>query len=331
VKTWGLLTAFALYSLQAAASIPPELVDAEVAVPAHAEPVGAGPDFDQVRRHHASLEIQIALHLYAQGDDFRAVTALKRWMVLDQSPYSESMGHLMIGQVYRRNRQPGLAIRNFQMAALTLEPQNRLWAHLMANQELCDTLFAYVECRARLSALQEAPMSAIQRDVLDYQLLFTDVVLRRDSVNQGRAQRIRNQELSARALGLVERDRAFDDLPTKSKLAAGLLSIVPGMGQVYNGRYVDAALSLGLTGGLGALTWYTWTTYESIPWTAVLGSLTLGFYVGNIVNAVVDAERINTEIYRTFFEDLRMEYWPQVGFDIDGEDVVFSWQFRSLL
>lgn len=294
---------------------------------AEAPPVNA--EFDQIRQHHASLEVQIALRLFAEGDDFRAVTALKRWMVLDQTPHAESKGHLMIGHVYRRNRQPGLAMRNFQNAAKTLEPHERMWAHLMANQELCDTLFAWVECRARLSTLREAAMSAEQRDVLDYQLLFADVVLRKDSVNLGRAERIRNDELSKRASALVGRDSAFDDLPTKSKLAAGFLSIVPGMGQVYNGRYIDAGLSLGLTGGLGALTWYTWTTYESVPWTAVLGTLTLGFYVGNIVNAVVDAERINTEIYQTFFNDLRMQYWPHVGFDIDGESVVFSWQFRS--
>lgn len=285
------------------------------------------PSFEDVRRYQASLEVQIALRLYADFDDFRAITAIKRWMILDGTQRAEGLGSLMVGQIYRRNQRPMLAIRSFENAARNMPDDQRIWAHLMATQEVCIPLDAYIECHKRLTAIADAPMTDEQREVLDYQLLFTEVVLRQRSVNANSAAVFAVPELKTKAEGLIRQNQAFEELPTKSPALAGIMSIIPGLGHVYNGRYIDALLAMTLTGGSGALTWYTWDRYRSVPWTAVLGTVTLGFYVGNIVNAVVDARHINTELYRAFFDALKSEYWPYVVFDIDEDAVHFRWEF----
>jgi TolA-binding protein len=98
-------------------------------------------------------------------------------------------------------------------------------------------------------------------------------------------------------------------IPRKSPTVAGSLSIVPGLGQIYLGRYQDAAVALIISGGT------LWAAYEAfdkdLP---VLGAmLTLvgaGFYTGNIYSAVSGAHKYNRRQNEQFYEQLSLTFEP---------------------
>jgi len=100
-----------------------------------------------------------------------------------------------------------------------------------------------------------------------------------------------------------ELDRA-DHLPEKNPKLAGALSIFPGAGQMYTGRYQDGLAALVVNGGL------FWAAYESFDNDLnALGGLIsivgLGFYTANIYGAVSSAHKYNQAQKQGFVEQLR--------------------------
>lgn len=98
--------------------------------------------------------------------------------------------------------------------------------------------------------------------------------------------------------------RALPPLPTRSPLAAGLLSaLLPGAGQLYAGEPRDALSALALNGlfmgGTAAL-----VRQRAWPAVALTGLFTLGFYTGNIVSAANAASRRNQRYARARMEEL---------------------------
>jgi tetratricopeptide (TPR) repeat protein len=97
----------------------------------------------------------------------------------------------------------------------------------------------------------------------------------------------------------------LQEMPRKSPRLAGTLSaLLPGAGQLYNGRYREAGMAFVLNaafiaGGIQAID--TGNT--------VLGAILLffeaGWYGGNIYNAVNTAHKTNRRHYRTKLEQLR--------------------------
>ena len=94
------------------------------------------------------------------------------------------------------------------------------------------------------------------------------------------------------------------DLELKSPGLAGTLAVIPGLGQLYCGRYEDALAAFGVNLGL------FWAAYESfdndLP---VLGSLLAivgsGFYVANIYSAVNSAHKYNRARQHRFGDQLK--------------------------
>jgi tetratricopeptide (TPR) repeat protein len=95
-----------------------------------------------------------------------------------------------------------------------------------------------------------------------------------------------------------------DQLPRKRPVLAGALSVVPGAGQLYIGRYQDALAALIVNGGLA------WAAYDSFDndLNGLGGLLTmvgLGFYTANIYGAVSGAHKFNRDRQREFVEQLK--------------------------
>ena len=97
-----------------------------------------------------------------------------------------------------------------------------------------------------------------------------------------------------------------DAIPQKSPALAGTLSIVPGAGQLYCGRYQDALIAFLLNTGL---IWAAVDAYNQDQY-ALGGLLTFvgaGFYAGNIYGAVSDAHKYNRDQKNRFKENLRWQ------------------------
>ncbi len=332
------LTAFIcalLWSANVLAAEPAELVNTavseavEATEDATAAPEKSAPtDFEAHLSRQASVEVQLGLRFFEAYDDYRAITALKRYAILAQSPEAHFLSNLMVGQIYHRNEKPQLSALAFERAyEHAQDPEQKAFAYLLGVQELCLPLSYYVDCRSRLQQFGQTRMPENARDLVDYQVLYTDVVLRSEYVSDQRAELFRDEDLKAKAKELIAADKAFHEIDLKSPALAGVLSgVIPGAGQMYNGRWIDGLMSLTFVSLFGAATWYSFAKLDSVPlgiFTAVLGA---GFYSGGIYNAVTDAQRINAERYLAFFDDLK-RLWPRVTFAISGPSVTFGYAF----
>ncbi len=279
-------------------------------------------------KREAQKELKVGLQLYAERDDYRAITALKRYRILDASLQSRYLSNLMIGQIYHRNSQPELAafaFENAQSAAPDL--YSKTFSYLLTNQQSCVALSFYFDCAGRLEGLKNEKLDDTTRDLVDYQSLFVDVVLRRN-IDAKRASLIQSPLLKKKAASLLIEDQRFRDLSLKSPVLSGVLSaVLPGSGQLYNGRPWDALLSLSFNALFAGATYYSYKELDNIPLTIISGVAFLGFYIGNITNAVTDSQRINAETYRKFFENLKSNHWARVHFQIDEENVSFGYRF----
>jgi hypothetical protein len=100
--------------------------------------------------------------------------------------------------------------------------------------------------------------------------------------------------------------------PRKRPAAAGLLSaVIPGLGQAYAGSWSGAAVALALTGTLAVAT--VELARHDLPWaagaTGLMGSV---FYVGNVMNAVDLAERVNERATRPAYDELEQLLLPEL-------------------
>lgn len=85
-------------------------------------------------------------------------------------------------------------------------------------------------------------------------------------------------------------------LKLKKPGLAATLSILPGLGRVYTGNYIDAGLSLLV---IGTFSWQSYTGFDQNGISSVYGWLTggiaAGFYFGNIYGSYRAAELINKQ------------------------------------
>jgi tetratricopeptide (TPR) repeat protein len=119
------------------------------------------------------------------------------------------------------------------------------------------------------------------------------------------------------AEGLAADVKAFPEIPNKSPyLAAGLSTVLPGAGQLYVGRPVDAAVSFMLNG------LFIWATVEAFQNNNnVTGAILLffesGWYLGNIYNAASSAHKYNHRAEQDFLDRLSNQY--SVSYIRDGQ------------
>jgi hypothetical protein len=83
----------------------------------------------------------------------------------------------------------------------------------------------------------------------------------------------------------------------KSPVLGGILSLVPGAGHFYSGRFSDGIYALVIVGAASALSWYYYDRDENIKFGFCLGAAIL-FYAGNIYGGINAARNYN------FYQDL---------------------------
>ena len=116
-------------------------------------------------------------------------------------------------------------------------------------------------------------------------------------------------------------------LKRKSPRVAGALSIIPGGGFAYTGRYQDAFMALVINGGL------IWAAYEAfdndLP---ALGTcitiVGFGFYAGNIYGGVSSAHKYNYKQTQNFIQRLKNNTKISLGVDPrGGVGLAFNYRF----
>ena len=136
---------------------------------------------------------------------------------------------------------------------------------------------------------------------------------------------------SQAALGIATLQQALArhaDVPLKNPTLAGTLSILPGAGQLYCGRYEDALTAFLLNGGL------IWAAAESfdrdmVALGSVISVVAFGFYAGNIYGAVNSAHKINRDRMTVFRGHLERYHRPRLSLapSPDGMRLCLSFDF----
>ena len=107
---------------------------------------------------------------------------------------------------------------------------------------------------------------------------------------------------------LAEESLDGEQLPRKSPLTAGILSgILPGGGQLYNGRLGDALLSFFLN-GLFVTGIVKAIDHRELAVAGVLSFFEAGWYTGNIYGAVNGAHKHNRYAVETFVRNLENRF-----------------------
>ena len=96
-----------------------------------------------------------------------------------------------------------------------------------------------------------------------------------------------------RADYLVQRAQAGEHLPKRSPALAGGMSVVlPGLGQMYCGRYMDGFRHL-VFNGILMYQVYRLIDHDNYPGAYLVAGIALPFYAGNVIGAKRSAERFN--------------------------------------
>ena len=115
-------------------------------------------------------------------------------------------------------------------------------------------------------------------------------------------------------------------IPRKNPKLAGVLSIVPGAGYLYCGRYQDALISFLLNGGL------IYAAYESFDkgqsaLGGVISFVAFGFYSGNIYGAVSSAHKYNRKKTGQFIQHLKNNVKINLSADMKNRGIFLSLQW----
>ena len=245
-----------------------------------------------------------AEHLYAGRDHYRAISEYKRYIYQHPDSPLADWVRLRIGQSYLAGGR--LVAAQAQFAGLrrvaTGEPIASLATFSLARAYYLDSRHqqAISLLDGLLPDLAEPGLAGAGWFLSGCAHLrageLADARLALSRIGAG-------HELAERAMLLISRLDAVDDLPSKSPLAAGLLSVVPGLGHFYLEEY-----SVGLT----ALAWnglFGYATYEAFRHRrygigALLATLELMWYSGTIYGAVSGAERYNRDAVLNYLDDL---------------------------
>jgi tetratricopeptide (TPR) repeat protein len=102
---------------------------------------------------------------------------------------------------------------------------------------------------------------------------------------------------------LLSKLEEADEIPEKIPGLAGTLSLIPGAGYLYLGRYRDAATAFLLNAALIGATWEAFDNGNEILG-GLLGVVEAGFYSGNIYGSVSSAHKYNRDQVQEFIDGL---------------------------
>src|SRR5215510_886446 len=246
-----------------------------------------------------------AEQLMREGEYFRAITEYRRFLFYYPDDPRRAMVHFSIGLAFYRGESYAEALQTFQ--EVTQRYPNTAYgkqAWLWQGESLI-RLGQYTTAEQLYTEVTESfPHDRIGQQAR-YQRAWTLLYRRqwRDAATQLQ-QVVPDSELYQSAQLLAQEALIGERLPTKSPVLAGIFSgLLPGSGQLYNGRVGDALLafflnSLFIVGAVEAI-------HSDAPAVAgILSFFEAGWYAGNVYGAINGAHKYNRYTTETFLRNL---------------------------
>lgn len=257
----------------------------------------------------ADALLRFADQLLDEGEYFRAITEYQRFLTTYPNDSRRPRAHFRIGQAFYHGQSYADALRTFQEAAQQYPDtpygkQAWLWQGEALLQEThydaADRV--YTDFMARFP---HDPLTSFAH----YQQGWTRIYRRQWNDAAATWQQIPSTHpLHPLAQQLAAEAKTGTNLPQKSPALAGLLSaVLPGSGQLYNGRFGDAVLSfllnsLFIVGTIEA-------AQQAKPAVAgALGFFAAAWYTGNVYSAVNGAHKFNRHQAEVLLHDLERRF-----------------------
>jgi tetratricopeptide (TPR) repeat protein len=253
--------------------------------------------------------IEFADHLMREGEYFRAITEYRRFLFIYPQDPRHAMIHFRVGITLYRGQQYAEALQTFREVAQRYPDtpygqQAWLWQgeSLLRQAQYQAAEQIYTQILEQFPDGEAGQVARYQRGwALLYQRQWQAASLQfRQITSESSLYRIAHR--------LAEEVLDGNQLPSKSPLVAGVLSgVLPGSGQMYNGRVGDALLAFFLNGlfiaGIAQA-----VTHGELAVAGVLSFFEAGWYAGNVYGAINGAHKHNRRTSETFLRNLENRY-----------------------
>ncbi len=238
--------------------------------------------------------LTFANQLLGEGEYFRAITEYRRFMFTYPDDPRKPMAHFRMGQAFYRGQSYDEALRTFgevvqQYPDTPYGKQAWLWQgeSLMQQTQYAAAEQVYTRFIKRFPTGRAASYAQYQHSwTLLYRRQWHDASVALQRIPSA-------TPLYAAAQQLATEAQAGDSLPKKSPVLAGILSgLLPGSGQLYNGRLGDAVLAF-LLNGLFIAGSIEAIEHGEHAIAGVLSFFEAGWYTGNVYGAVNGAHKHN--------------------------------------
>lgn len=262
--------------------------------------------------HEPAASVALGEKFMARQDWFRAATAFEE-AALETTGAAAQAAWIRAADAHRLARQFEKAAVLYQDAASAAAAQADL-AALRRAQSLYLANKPAPAAGALAGFAERYPESAYQEEAAAYGALaalgandLKSAHARYTWLAQQATEPSRKQAWS----GLAETTVRAGELPQKNMRLAALLSLVPGLGQVYTGHYGEAGMAFAVNAVFGVLLWDSLLKAKDLDerphrgWAyttpSIIGFIAMPFYLGNVYGAAVSAQRFN----RLEYEKLR--------------------------
>jgi tetratricopeptide (TPR) repeat protein len=253
--------------------------------------------------------IEFGDHLMREGEYFRAITEYRRFLFDYPQDPRRAMVHFRIGLALYRSQQYEEALKTFHEVAQRYPEtpygkQAWLWQgeSLLRQAQYQAAEQFYTQMLEQFTDDEVGQLGRYQRGwALLYQRKWQDASRQFQQITP-------ESPFYRLAHRLAEEVLVSDQLPSKSPLVAGILSgVLPGSGQLYNGRRGDALLAFFLNGlFIAGITQAV--AHEELAIAGVLSFFEVGWYIGNIYGAINGAHKYNRQTEETFLRNLENRY-----------------------
>lgn len=272
--------------------------------------------FTQITFAEVEKDISFAEALFEEKDYYRAISEYKRYIFYNKDSPQISYCLFKIGECYQRSKKWFEAVDSFKKVI-----QNYPKSIYAIDSRYQIGLTYY---RAGLTSLAISNFEVLNTDIPDNPYRDTAQYLigvayidemKWDDASREFNKLILNYPESKHkenALKLATGCEKGKNLPKKSPVLAGCLSIFPGLGQIYSDRYKDGLNSFIINGLFGYLTYYSYYIEKDkdIPnYTSayIFGTIGTIFYLANIYGAINSARNANLIIKINHRDKLKNE------------------------
>ena len=253
--------------------------------------------------------LKFAEQLMHEGEFFRAITEYRRFLFTYPTSPQQAFVHFRLGIALYRGQRYDEAFNTFQDLAQRYPNTRYAKQALLWQGESLMRQSQYLAAEHAYREISTTAQNEEMRQQAYYQLGWALLYQRQWHNASAQFQHVTTESNLYQAAQLLATEvKKGQELPRKSPWVAGILSgLLPGSGQLYNGRTGDALLAFFLNALFVAGIVETINQNE-LAIAGVLSFFEAGWYAGNLYGAINGAHKYNRHSTETFIRNLENRF-----------------------